>query len=72
MSSRPQRRDRGAWRTTRSAALSSALTMLLATLLVCFGYPAHATASQVAAIPMTSLSAAHKPADSEVMGMAAT
>ncbi|WP_063824550.1 hypothetical protein [Streptomyces sp. CdTB01] len=52
MSSRPQDKPRGAWRTTRTAVLCPALAVLLAALVICFGYPAHAAGNEVAAALM--------------------
>jgi hypothetical protein len=60
MSSRIQRRRRGAWRTTPVAALCPALALLFAALVMCLGYVAHGTSDQVAA-PMTTMSATTAP-----------
>ncbi|QQM47428.1 hypothetical protein [Streptomyces liliifuscus] len=56
MSSRTQRRHRGAWWTTPVAALCPALAVLLAALVMCLGYAAH-NASDQAAAPMATMSA---------------
>ncbi|WP_217549825.1 hypothetical protein [Streptomyces sp. GbtcB6] len=54
MSSRTQHGRRGAWRTTRSAALCHALVMLLTALVMCLGPAAHA-AADLATAPMTAM-----------------
>ncbi|MFB7496736.1 hypothetical protein ACFC09_18960 [Streptomyces sp. NPDC056161] len=60
MSSRTQHGRRAAWRTTRVAALCSALTVLLTALLMCLGSAAHAAGPRAAA-PMTAVSAVQTP-----------
>ncbi len=60
-SSRTQGTTRGAWRTTRTAALGPALVLLLAALVACLGFAAHADSSQPAA-SMTTVSAPAIPA----------
>lgn len=65
MTNRRQFRPRGAWWTTRPAALCPALAVLLAALVVCLGPLAHATSAPAAA-PATTMSAmAVSPADHE-------
>ncbi|MER5906160.1 hypothetical protein ABT150_39805 [Streptomyces mirabilis] len=56
MSSRPPYTARGAWWTTRTAALCPALAVLLAALVMCLGYMAHGI-SDPAAAPATAMSA---------------
>jgi hypothetical protein len=60
MGSRTQDTTRGAWRTTRTAALCAALAVLLAALVACLGFAAHADSSPAAA-SMTTVSASAIP-----------
>ncbi|MFD4603249.1 hypothetical protein ACFWPQ_35135 [Streptomyces sp. NPDC058464] len=57
MSGRTQHGRRGAWRTTRPAALCHALVMLLTALVMCLGPAAHA-ATDLATAPTTATSPA--------------
>ena len=61
MGSRTQETTRGAWWTTRIAALGPALVVLLAALVVCLGYAAHDDSSPAAA-SMTTVAATANPA----------
>ncbi|MFI1721946.1 hypothetical protein [Streptomyces sp. NPDC020489] len=61
MGSRTQNTTREAWQTTRTAALWPALVVLLAALVACLGFAAHADSSQAAA-SMTMVSAPAIPA----------